>query len=155
MRRNINKNGFTLIEVLAVIVVLAIIATLVFTSVGTTMSKSKEKLHNQQIETLENAARNWILKNSGIVDNVFVTLEDGSIECSSTASTSGECFTLDSQGYYKLTFTELNKSGYIKTEDLKDPATGNEMAGCIGVYYDSSINQYVSEYQSSCLTDTE
>ena len=138
-----NNKGFTMIELLTVIVLLSVIATVTYVSIGSGMSSSKEKLYREQIKTLENAGRNWIVKNSGLVDNA-VNINGTSCINNST------CFTSSDKSYYKLTFTELYTSGYIKSADVKDPKTEEDMPGCIGIYYNNSNNQYIVEYIASC-----
>ena len=136
------KKGFTIIELLSVIVLLSIIATVTYVSIGSGMSKSKEKLYNQQIKTLENAGRNWVATNSGNVDIAFNS--DG------TCADDTICFASNDKFYYKLTFNELYTSGYVKSADVKNPETGENMIGCIGIYYDNSNNQYIVEYIANC-----
>ncbi len=51
-----NKKGFTLVEILATLVVLAIVATIAFVSINGISNRTKEKLYEQKIENLENAA---------------------------------------------------------------------------------------------------
>lgn len=138
-----NKKGFTIIELLSVIVLLSIIATVTYVAISSGMSQSKEKLYNQQIKTLENAGRNWVVKNNGTVDNAVNT---NGTSCISNTT----CFISSGKSYYNLSFTELYNSGYIKSGDLKDPKTGQDMSGCIGIYYNDSNNQYIVEYVANC-----
>lgn len=140
MKKN---KGFTMIELLTVIVLLSVIATITYVSIGSGMSSSKEKLYREQIKTLENAGRNWIVKNTGLVDSAVNT---NGTSCISNIT----CFTSRGKSYYKLTFTELYTSGYVKSADVKNPETGEDMTGCIGIYYDNSNNQYIVEYVANC-----
>ncbi len=56
------KRGFTLIELMAVIVVLGIIATISIISVDKIIKDNKETTYNAQVATIEDAARTWGVK---------------------------------------------------------------------------------------------
>ena len=51
-----NKKGFSLVELLAVLIVLGIIMTIVTTTILKEVNSSKEKLNQSQIEIIKNAA---------------------------------------------------------------------------------------------------
>lgn len=53
------KNGFTLLELIAVIVILAIIGLLTMPLITNLMNENKNKLYNNQIKNIEQAAKNW------------------------------------------------------------------------------------------------
>ena len=61
------SKGFTLIEVLGVIVILAVIITLVFPSVDKTINKSKNVTYKSQINSMLNAAYDYTLENTKIL----------------------------------------------------------------------------------------
>ena len=52
------KKGFTLIEMLAVIVILAIISLIIFPEVNKVIKSSKEKSYKTQIDNLIDATKN-------------------------------------------------------------------------------------------------
>ena len=137
------NKGFTIIELLAVIVLLSIIATITYVSIGSGMDKSKEKLYKEQIVTLKNAARDWTLKNGKDIDKEF----DGS-NCKENSSL---CEEFNNQAYYKLSFYKLYSDGYIKSNEVKNPQTGEDLSGCIGIFYNNSLNQYEVNYLESCV----
>ena len=56
------KRGFTLIELMAVIVVLGVVATIAVISVDKIIKDNKEKTYEAQIATIEDAARTWGVK---------------------------------------------------------------------------------------------
>lgn len=56
------KHGFTLVELLAVIIILAILATLVITVMNSTVNTSAEKLYKNQVENIIEASRSYVLK---------------------------------------------------------------------------------------------
>jgi len=54
-----NKKGFTLTELLTVIVILAIIALIAIPIVLGVIESSRERLHDEQVDRIKSAARNW------------------------------------------------------------------------------------------------
>lgn len=58
-----NKKGFTLVEVLGVIIILAVIFVLVFPSVQNIVSQSKDTIYQKQINTILNSTYDFTLKN--------------------------------------------------------------------------------------------
>ena len=53
------KKGFTLVELLGVIVILGIIATLTVPLIQRTIIEKNEEAYNLQIKSFEDAAKNW------------------------------------------------------------------------------------------------
>ncbi len=72
------NNGFTLMEVLGVIIILTIIFLLVVPTVNKIIDRSRQTAHDSQINTLLEATYNWSLKNLSKLpsedEKVFVTL---------------------------------------------------------------------------------
>ena len=75
-----NKKGFTLVELLAVILILSLLALLASTSITNVVRNSKSDLYNSQIKMIELAAESWgnenieLLPDSG--ECKFVTLSN-------------------------------------------------------------------------------
>ena len=86
------KNGFTLIEILGVITLLALMSVIVLMVVDNSLKKSKETLSEAQISNIKSAASMWR------TDNIEMIPDDG---------------------YYTLTLGELIDLGYIG--DVIDP----------------------------------
>ena len=57
------KKGFTLVELLAVIVILGLIGLIAIPAVTNTLNDSKEKTKEIQEENIKEAARTWMAKN--------------------------------------------------------------------------------------------
>ena len=55
------KQGFTLVELLAAIVIMGVIALIVFPSVSSYITKSRNKSYNIQVDLLEKAAKKWVV----------------------------------------------------------------------------------------------
>lgn len=53
------KNGFTLIEIIAVIGILAMLLLIIVPSINNILSRSREKLNNEQKAEIISAARAW------------------------------------------------------------------------------------------------
>lgn len=61
------KNGFTLVELLAVISIIMILSIVTSLSVGKILSDSKKKLNNNQIQIIKDAASVWTLENPTLI----------------------------------------------------------------------------------------
>lgn len=70
------KKGFTLIELIAVILILATIGLIVFPIVNGTIKSNKEKLYNAQIKEIELACEKWAYANIDLLplDGNSITL---------------------------------------------------------------------------------
>src|SRR5574344_1975702 len=93
-----DKSGFTLTELMGVIIILAVILTIVVPNVDGIIKQVKEVSYNDQINVISSAAHDWTLKNT-----------------SSLPLTEGNS-TLIYLG-------ELKKDGLVSV-DLKDPKNG-------------------------------
>ncbi len=125
------KKGFTLIEVLSVIIIIGIITTVATLSINYSINRTKERLYVEQIERLETSLKNWGLTN---IDNLPINEEGIS--------------------FYSV--KELKGYGIIDTDEVIDPRTGNPMEGCMIIKYQHNINQYVFIYdESDCLNASD
>lgn len=100
------NKGFTLVELLAIVTLLGIIAIIAIPVVTNTMSNQKEKLYYDQLNQLIRSAQNWETDHNDILINF-----------------PGVC--IDSN-FIKLTLDELrNKSGDISylADDFVNPRT--------------------------------
>lgn len=116
--------GFTLVELLAVIVILGIIALIVSPTLIGVLNKSKQDIKEKQIATLENAASRWTLSNE-------------------------ECL-YNHVGVFNLSLDTLKQSGLITAKEIIDPTTDNTLEGCIAITWSDEVNQYLIEYTESC-----
>ncbi|MDD2435416.1 MAG: leucine-rich repeat protein [Bacilli bacterium] len=113
------KKGFTLIELIGVIVLLGILALLVTPTINKVIKNSKEKAYHQQLTSIVNSARKW-----GVVNNN---------KLSETTPTF-------------ISIQDLFKEGYIEQETIVDPRDSSTMDGCIIVEYNNSENKYKYSY---------
>ncbi len=91
------NKGFTLVELLGVIVILGIIGVLVTPLVINLINGGKEDVNNMQIEAIKRAAKNYTNA------NIY------SMDC-----TENPC---------DITIGNLKSSGYLEAKDLKNAAT--------------------------------
>ena len=111
-----NKKGFTLVELLAVIIILAIIATISVPSTLNVINYTKEKACEEQVKMIEDAAKRWASDNP-----------------------------MDSRSYIEIT-TLQSEGYLDKSEKLLNPKTRGEMKGIVNIYKDEVYNQYTYEY---------
>ncbi len=110
------KKGFTLVELIVIIIILSVISAFTFQSLNKTILKKKDSLYNIQIKNIIASAENYINKEQLFYnnDNVIITL------------------------------CQLKKTGFID-EKIKDPRTGNYIPddSKIFVYRKDDGNEYV------------
>lgn len=93
------KNGFTLIEVTAVILLLALLTVFIVPRVSTIIGNNKSKVCNSIVISAEDAAKGYTYKYTSIVDTAIT-----------------------SNGYFEITLLDLQKEGLLDV-DLKNPYT--------------------------------
>lgn len=106
------NRGFTLVELLAVIVILSIISLIAIISVKPIISDSKTKLSETNIKKIEEIAEAFYINEVG--------------------SSVDTC----------INVSELIEKGYIKGNLVKDPKTGKEIKGSVVVKYKESKYTY-------------
>ena len=111
------KRGFTLIELMAVIIVLGIIAVITVPKITNTVESSREQAYENQITSLVSAAKRWGASNSDKLSN------ETSVQ-----------------------FSTLFDEGYIKQKNVVNPKTDEPLDGCIKISYDEEYSQYKYEY---------
>lgn len=111
-----NKKAFTLVELLAVIVVLGILSTIGIASISGVIESAKKKTRQEQIAVIEKAAKEWALENTDkLSDNLNGTttvsvealVEAGKLEKmpkDPTATTSSEM-----NGFVKITCEKVSE----------------------------------------------
>ena len=97
------QRGFTLIELIAVLVILTIIRSIAIPSISASIERSKEKQRNAKIKIMESAAEIYIVDRKSLI-------------------TSSSC-------YVKI--DELISSTLINADDKIDPTTNSDFGGCI------------------------
>ena len=114
------KHGFTLVELMAVIAVLGVVAAITIPKITDTLEKSKQRAYNNQINSLMSIAKRWAASNPDKLSEET-----------------------------KLQFSILFDEGYIKQKDIINPMTDENLKGCIKITYDEEYSQYKYEYTDS------
>ncbi len=106
------NKGFTLVELLAVIVILSLLAIITTVSIGNIMSSSKNSLSDEQKKNLEESAKIYYIK-EGMSSNV-------------------NCIDL----------SDLISKGYIESSEVLDPKTKKPMTGSIKITFEANQYTY-------------
>lgn len=117
-----NKKGFTLVELLAVIVILAVILTIAVPNMFKIIDKSKQDSYDNQVKMITDAAKKYVVSN-----NVTIDAENGSY----------------------ITVAHLVSAGFFE-ETPKNPKTKEDMAGCVKI--SDSEGSYTYEYEEKLTT---
>lgn len=119
------KKGFTLIEIIAIIILLSVIALIVYPVVNGIINNNKDKLYDKQIEELRRHTKSWVTENLDSINLI--------------------------DGYTRnVTFQELYEAGFITDSDVKNPKTSESLSGCMTIVYDSSITGFNVTYNENC-----
>ncbi len=110
------NKGFTLAELLGVIIILGVIASIATISITNSMKTSKEELYDLQVENIINGAKTWA---SG---NVFELPEN------------------DGEAIY-LTLAELKQAGFVE-KDITNPLTNQLFSDQLQVKITKVDNNY-------------
>lgn len=116
------KNGFTLIEITAVVLLLAIITIFIVPKVSTIIGNNKDKACNSIVTSAEEAAKNYTYKYTSKVNN-----------------------DITNSGYFEITLLDLMKEGLLDVK-LENPYTGEEIPNTNTVKVTKSGNIYEYTY---------
>ena len=67
-----NKKGFTLVALLAVIVILAVVSVIVFPNISSIIISSKQTLHDDQIKDILVSGEKWATDNNKYLDKYHI-----------------------------------------------------------------------------------
>lgn len=121
------KNGFTLVELLATLIVLGIVGTIVFPIVGSIINTGKESLYQDQLDKIKSAAEEWAYLNLDLLP------DENSEEKSVT-----------------VPIIELQKKGHLPI-NIRDPRNDELLTDKITaviIYYDNGKYSYVIDEES-------
>lgn len=116
------KKGFTLVELLSVIVILGVISLIVFPVITKTMKASKEKLYQTQVFQLTESGKKWALEHISDLDPEHVN-----------------------DVYVPISM--LKDLSYLDKEEITNPKDKTAMNGCIIIHYDTDKKSYNYTYQ--------
>ncbi|MBR3229569.1 MAG: prepilin-type N-terminal cleavage/methylation domain-containing protein [Bacilli bacterium] len=130
------KKGFTLVELLVVLVIIGMLSLVVYPSIMGVIKSSREDAYNSQIKVIEKVTKEWAVSNPEMLPEI----DDVNGEC--TCNPSSKCISID----------ELKGSGYLSDDDVKNPKGGDLTGGVeITCKCDScSTCKYEYKYIETC-----
>ena len=114
------KKGFTLVEVLAVIVILGLLVVIIVPVVNNLLGDSEDALYDKQIDSIEKATQKYMVEHSE--------------------------FMPDEGGSTSFYLYELVNNGVIENNKIINPKTKEELDGCVVVSYNNEFNQFEYNY---------
>ena len=144
LRKMSSKKGFTLVELLAVISVLAIVMVLVIPAVSNNSKTAKEGILITKLDLIVDQSIIWGQDHINYFVNESAPLQ--------------ECTTSDDLVSCKISFDALAKEGYVKYDDgeiISDPTKRRDNLNNekIDIVYDKKKNDVSATYDSSHLFD--
>ena len=125
------KKGFTLVEVLAVIVILGLLVVIIVPVVNNLLGDSEDALYDKQIDSIVKATQKYMVEHSE--------------------------FMPDEGGSTSFYLYELVNNGVIENNKIINPKTKEELDGCVVVSYNNEFNQFEYNYsddKSKCVIST-
>lgn len=123
-------NGFTLIELIAVVAILGLIALIVYPAITSVIRNSRESAYEDQVNVIVKAAQEWS------IDNANTLPDDGTV--------------------YRVSVDTLVDGGYISNDEVKDPRNSSRnLTGNVEIKYDSSIHQFTYTYVDNASETNE
>ena len=119
------KKAFTLVELIAVVVILGVIAIITFPAIDTTLKDSRKKAYEENIVRIENAAARYSLKHELEYTEEYKTIQ------------------LD----------DLKNSGLLAAEDIINPVNNKAMNGCVLYRWVIATKQYEFKYSETCTIE--
>lgn len=143
-KRILNNKGFTLIEIMAAIILLAIVMSVTTVSVISFINASKEKSYDLLVSEIKTGLENYYTecKNQAIMG-------DSGIRCHRKDTDSYEIFDIDDNKGY-ITIEDLVTYGFLKSSEkesgnkvIKNPKTNEVINDCkYKIYLKSSSDNY-------------
>lgn len=152
-----NNKGFTLVELLAVIVVLGVVLTIVVRSVIVSMDKAKEKTEKVFVSKLEDAIEQYIdlNKKNFLIDKGVEPKQIEKVISSDGNTKPVDVFKMkSSEG--EFTFEDIFSTGFIDESDLVNPAKEDVSCGdpdniIINIYRDTDFVYYFQTNALACV----
>lgn len=123
------RKGFTLVELLAVIIILGIILLIIVPNVAGILNRSQERLNEEQIREIESAAKQWGLRNLNIKNN--------------------KPYRGDNVISY-VTIDTLQKEGFLENKDVRDLTDNSDVSLNTKICISYDNNQFIYEYGGDC-----
>lgn len=111
------KNAFTLIELLAILVILSVLVIILIPTLKDSIDEAKKSAYDDQVNTITSAAESYFINSN---------------------------FRVDSNTPKVMYLNDIVSSEYIDSKEIVNPVTEDAMTGCVLIKYYS--NQYHYEY---------
>lgn len=134
------KRGFTMIELLSVIVIVGLIGTIAIPTITSSIKSYRQKLLDTQIANIEEAARSWGAKHLDYLPTSNNTSLVKTIDEIKTET--GE------YGVLIITLKVLQDENFIEKE-IKDPTTKKAISPTTEIYITNLTNRYSYEVKKS------
>lgn len=118
------KKGFTLVELLAVIVIIGLLALVAYPAILRIISDSKNSSYNTQVALIEKAAKEWAVEHPMNLPDI------SDPNCS-------KC----------IMISQLTSEGYLSKDEITNPKGGTFNGG---VKVSCASNKYEYQYQENC-----
>lgn len=116
------KKGFTLVELLTIIILLGIISAIAFPIITDQVELAKNEAYEQTVNSIERAAKRY-----GATNILGYETEERSLPLSTLIS-----------------------SGYLEEADLINPKTDKQMTGCVFYSWNEENRVYNYRYDPNC-----
>ena len=128
------KNGFTLIEILAVVVILAILSLIAIPVISKQIQQSKIHLYKEQVNRILEASEKYMQENDSTLPKKML-----------------ENYDITEAPVEKITLDMLYENKFIKESDPKNPLKSSiSMDKEVAIYYNTPKNQYDVVY---CISE--
>lgn len=118
------KKGFTLVELLAVIVIIGVVTLIAVPSITKNISSTKKRLYKVQVQDIELSAKKWATDSYESLDKEYLN-----------------------SSYVSITM--LQELGYLSKEKIYSPKDKSVMQGCIEVTYNMNDKTYSYTYDDN------
>ena len=123
-----NKKGFTLIEVISVLIILGLLASIVITQYATTIRDSRKRLNEEQKSRMVEVAKDISLNNKKCLE---IAKDNPSLGV-------------------KITLDQMYKNGYIANSEVKDLEENVILNSCVLIKWDTVYSKFDYEYSTDC-----
>lgn len=123
-----NKKGFTLVELLAVLVLISLLMGLAIPGINRISNNMKKKSYNQKIKLIESAAELWGQDNKTRLQTTKCNIDVNEVPC------------------YKIEIEELLSENYLDSDNnsgkYANPKNDEDMKDCIVFVYKQNKRVY-------------
>lgn len=122
MIKNISRKGFTLTELLAILIILAITSIIAIPVVISSLNNSKNNVYDNQVRAIEKATENYFLDISADIEEPAV-----------------------------IYLSDILNSGYMSDNKIYNPKNAEKMTGCVLItLYSNQYHYKYIDNMSEC-----